>query len=69
MEVSKRWYVGGGKAGLIRLKNIQKLADIFTQGNVSKLVNDALNRQYNLDPETGHPLKDLPPPPQPNTRF
>jgi hypothetical protein len=65
MEVSKRWYIGGGKQGEIRLRNIQRLADLYFQGNVSKLVNDALNRLYNLDPDSGQPQKPLTPPPQP----
>jgi len=65
MEVSKRWYLGGGKRGETRLKNIQKLADQLFQGNVSRLVNDALDKLYHLDPETGKPLKPISPP---NTR-
>jgi hypothetical protein len=62
MEVSKRWYLGSGKSGILRLKNIQKLADALFQGNVSKLVNDALDKQYDLNPETGAPRKPLAPP-------
>ena len=55
MEVSKKFYIKGSDP-LIRLQNLQKVADEFYNGNFSAMVNDALNRIHNLDPITGEKL-------------
>lgn len=54
VEVTKRIYIRS-RSPIKRLANLQKLADRYFHGNFSLLVNDALNRHYNLDPETGEP--------------
>lgn len=55
MEISKKIYIKGSDP-LIRLHNLQKLADEYYAGNFSAMVNDAINRLYNLDPMTGEQL-------------
>lgn len=52
MEISKKIYIKG-EAAAERLKNLEKLAEEKFQGNFSFMVNDALNKLYNLDPATG----------------
>ena len=55
-------YVGGTKFGDQREANLRALALKYfprptgKEGNISALFNDALNRMYNLDPETGEEL-------------
>src|SRR5436190_3351810 len=65
LEVTRRWYVGRGAKGESRIKHIERIAALYFQGSVSKLVNDSINKRYNLNPETGEPLKPLPPPTPP----
>jgi histone H3/H4 len=55
IEVSIRFYLKGENA-LIRLANLKKLAREVSRGNISKMVNEALNKYYELDPETGERL-------------
>lgn len=55
MEISKKVFIRG-KHALKRLRNIQKLADRLYHGNFSLMINDILNRRFNLDPETGEEL-------------
>jgi hypothetical protein len=57
-ESAVRIYIGGRRFGSVREKRIRALAlkhfPMPTgKGNVSMLFNDAVNRMYNLDPETG----------------
>lgn len=52
MEISKKIYIRGDKA-IERLKNLQKIADEKYLGNFSLMVNDTLNKIFNLDPVTG----------------
>lgn len=59
-ESTKRIYIGGGRKGKRRYKNIDLVAEKFFDGNWSALFNDAINKLYSLDPDTGDPL---PPPP------
>lgn len=55
MEISKKIYIRG-EAAAERLKNLEALAEEKFQGNFSFMVNDSLNKLYNLDPVTGKRL-------------
>lgn len=54
MEISKKVYIKGEDA-LIRLKNLEKLAREHYHGNFSEMVNECLNKCFNLEPATGQP--------------
>jgi len=55
IEVSMRFYIKGKKAR-VRKANLKKLAYEVARNNLSFMINDALNKQWNLDPETGERL-------------
>jgi hypothetical protein len=55
-DFRKQIYIGGGRSGKRRKKNLEMVAEKHFKGNVSALFNDAVNRLYHLDPKTGEPL-------------
>lgn len=59
MEEVRRWYVGG-KHGATRWRNLKRIAETYTKGNVSRIINDMWDHTFNLDPETGEVLGSLP---------
>lgn len=52
---SKRFYVKASDPER-RLNNLRALALKYWHGNFSAMVNDALNKVYDLDPDTGEEL-------------
>lgn len=55
MEISKKVYIKGEQA-LLRLHNLEKLAEKLYRGNFSAMVNECLDKVFCLDPETGAKL-------------
>jgi hypothetical protein len=58
-QMAPKFYIKG-KHKVQRALNLEKIANDLFDGNFSAMVNDALNKQYGLDPETGEKLQDCP---------
>jgi len=50
-------YIGSGRNGRMRAQNIKRVADILFAGNVSGMVNAAIDKTYGLDPKSGAQLE------------
>lgn len=57
VQVTKNVFIGGEK-GLQRLSNLEKIAELNYNGNFSEMVNDLINKIFNLDPNTGDLLPE-----------
>lgn len=57
----KQWIYIKGPAAEKRLENLMALAAASPLRNFSAFMNDAVNRLYNLDPDTGERLPGKPP--------
>lgn len=55
-DFRKNIYIGGGLIGKRRFNNLDRLVQKYFKGNWAAFFNDAINRIYNLDPETGESL-------------
>jgi hypothetical protein len=50
---TKNLFIGGSRHGSVRIKNLQRIADLYFGGNFSRMVNGTLDCVFGLDPATG----------------